>query len=173
MRRRFPPQGSPQPRSSAAPTASRPVAVAAGSWLNLSRGSSGCEPGLPTLKPVTEFSPGLEGVVAAQTAISEVDGANGRLIYRDGYLIEDLVTAIGFEEVAYLLWHGNLPSKSQLEAMCKQMSAGRRLNDSARGALLSLDPQTDPMDTLRTIVSAQGATRSLNKPTTHAALALT
>ena len=40
---------------------------------------------------VAEFSPGLEGVVAAETAVSEVDGANGRLIYRGGYLIEDLV----------------------------------------------------------------------------------
>jgi citrate synthase len=122
---------------------------------------------------VTEFSPGLEGVVAAQTAISEVDGANGRLIYRDGYLIEDLAPAVGFEEVAYLLWNGNLPTKTQLDALCKQMSSARRLNDNARGALLSIDPQTDPMDTLRTVVSAQGATRTITKPTPDEAVALT
>jgi len=122
---------------------------------------------------VTEFSPGLEGVVAAQTAISEVDGANGRLIYRDGYLIEDLAQAVGFEEVAYLLWNGKLPAKVELDALCKQMSGARKLNDSARGALGALDPQTDPMDTLRTIVSAQGATRTLTKPTLDEAVALT
>jgi citrate synthase len=122
---------------------------------------------------VTEFSPGLEGVVAAQTAISEVDGANGRLIYRDGYLIEDLAPAVGFEEVAYLLWNGKLPAKAELDALCKQMSGARKLNDSARGALGALDPQTDPMDTLRTIVSAQGATRTLTKPTLDEAVALT
>jgi len=122
---------------------------------------------------VTEFSPGLEGVVAAQTAISEVDGANGRLIYRDGYLIEDLAPAVSFEEVAYLLWNGRLPAKAELDALCKQMSGARKLNDSARGALLALDPQTDPMDTLRTIVSAQGATRTLTKPALDEAVALT
>src|SRR6202140_5980227 len=121
---------------------------------------------------VTEFSPGLEGVVAAETAISEVDGANGRLIYRDGYLIEDLAPVVGFEEVAYLLWNGALPTKSQLDALCEQMSSGRRLNDGARGSLLAMDPQTDPMDTLRTVVSAQGATRSLTKPTLDQAVAL-
>jgi citrate synthase len=122
---------------------------------------------------VTDFSPGLEGVVAAQTAISEVDGANGRLIYRDGYLIEDLAPAVGFEEAAYLLWNGKLPAKAELDALCKQMSGARKLNDSARGALGALDPQTDPMDTLRTIVSAQGATRTLTKPTLDEAVALT
>src|SRR3979411_1561238 len=100
---------------------------------------------------VTEFSPGLEGVVAAQTAISEVDGANGRLIYRAGYLIEDLAPVVSFEEVAYLLWNGRRPNKAQLDALCQQMSAASKLTDSARGALAAMDPQTDPMDTLRTI----------------------
>src|SRR6202049_701378 len=80
---------------------------------------------------VPEFSPGLEGVVAAQTAISEVDGANGRLIYRGGYLIEDLAPVVEFEEVAYLLWHGDLPDKTQLDALCKEMTAARRLNKPA------------------------------------------
>src|SRR4029077_9056520 len=77
---------------------------------------------------VPEFSPGLEGVVAAQTAVSEVDGANGRLIYRGGYLIEDLAPTVTYEEVAYLLWQGELPDKAQLNALRKQMSAARPLN---------------------------------------------
>jgi citrate synthase len=129
--------------------------------------------GRPYTYVVPEFSPGLEGVVAAQTAVSEVDGANGRLIYRGGYLIEDLSPVVSFEEVAYLLWNGELPNKAQLDALCRQMSAARKLNDSARGALMSMDPQTDLMDTLRTVVSAQGATRALTKPTLEEAIALT
>jgi len=122
---------------------------------------------------VTEFSPGLEGVVAAETAISEVDGANGRLIYRGGYLIEDLFPVTSFEEVAYLLWHGELPDQGQLDALRKQMSLARRLNPAAKGALLALDPATDPMDTLRTVVSAQGASKSPAKPGLDEAISLT
>lgn len=122
---------------------------------------------------MAEFSPGLEGVVAAETAVSEVDGANGRLIYRGGYLIEDLVPVASYEETAYLLWHGELPNESQLETLRKQMASTRGLNQSAAGALMAMDPQTDPMDTLRTVVSAQGATKALTKPTLEEAIALT
>jgi citrate synthase len=122
---------------------------------------------------VPEFSPGLEGVVAAETEVSEVDGANGRLIYRGGYLIEDLAPTLTFEEVAYLLWYGKLPNGAELNALKKQMAAGRRLTDSARGALESADPSVNPMDILRTVVSAQGASKGLPKPTLDAAIALT
>lgn len=122
---------------------------------------------------MTEFSPGLEGVVAAETAVSEVDGANGRLIYRGGYLIEDLVPVVSYEEAAYLLWHGELPNESELGALRQQMSAARNLNKSARGTLLAIDPATDPMDVLRTVVSAQGASKTLAKPTLDEAIALT
>ncbi|HEY0830886.1 MAG TPA: citrate/2-methylcitrate synthase [Candidatus Dormibacteraeota bacterium] len=120
-----------------------------------------------------EFSPGLEGVVAAQTAVSEVDGANGRLIYRGGYLIEDLALAVTYEEVAYLLWHGELPDKAELDALRKQMASARALTKAARGALMSTEPATDPMDVLRTVVSAQGASKTLVKPTLDDAVALT
>jgi citrate synthase len=112
-------------------------------------------------------------VVAAQTSISEVDGANGRLIYRGGYLIEDIAPVVGYEEAAYLLWHGELPNADQLEDLRHRMAAGRRLNDAARGALMATDPATDPMDVLRTVVSAQGAARSLTTPTLEQAIALT
>lgn len=120
-----------------------------------------------------EFSPGLEGVVAAETAVSEVDGANGRLIYRGGYLIEDLVPVTSYEEVAYLLWHGDLPNQADLDALRQQMSKSRKLNEAARGSLLAMDPATDPMDVLRTVVSAQGAAKSLTKPTLDEAIRLT
>jgi len=122
---------------------------------------------------VTEYSPGLEGVVAAQTAISEVDGANGRLIYRGGYLIEDLAPAVSFEETAYLLWNGELPNKSQLDALRQEMAAARKLKDSTRSVITSLEYDTDPMDVLRTAVSAQGAAKALQKPTVVEAISLT
>jgi citrate synthase len=122
---------------------------------------------------MAEFSPGLEGVVAAETAVSEVDGANGRLIYRGGYLIEDLVPVVSFEEAAYLLWHGELPNESQLDALREEMAGARALNKSARGTLTAIDPATDPMDVLRTVVSAQGASKTLTKPTLEEATALT
>jgi citrate synthase len=125
------------------------------------------------LHVVPEFSPGLEGVVAAQTAVSEVDGANGRLIYRGGYLIEDLAPVVGYEEVAYLLWQGELPDQAELDSLRKQMAAARPLNKAARGALMATDRATDAMDVLRTVVSAQGATRALVKPTLDEAIALT
>jgi citrate synthase len=122
---------------------------------------------------VPEFSPGLEGVVAAETAVSEVDGANGRLIYRGGYLIEDLAPVASYEETAYLLWNGTLPDKSELDALRHQMAAARRLNKSAQGTLLSMDAGADPMDTLRTVVSAQGSAKSLAPPALDEAIALT
>lgn len=125
------------------------------------------------LHVVPEFSPGLEGVVAAQTAVSEVDGANGRLIYRGGYLIEDLAPSVTYEEVAYLLWHGDLPDSTQLETLHKHMASARSLNNSARGALMSTDPATDLMDVLRTVTSAQGSAKTMVKPSLDQAIALT
>jgi citrate synthase len=122
---------------------------------------------------VPDFSPGLEGVVAAETEVSEVDGANGRLIYRGGYLIEDLAPTVTFEEVAYLLWHGELPNQAELDALKKQMAAARHLTDPARGALEAADTSVNPMDVLRTVVSAQGASKGLPKPDLDYAIALT
>lgn len=122
---------------------------------------------------MAEFSPGLEGVVAAETAVSEVDGANGRLIFRGGYLIEDLVPVVSYEEAAYLLWRGELPNERELDALRQQMAAARQLNRSGRGTLAAMDPQTDPMDILRTVMSAQGAAKTMTKPNLDEAVALT
>jgi citrate synthase len=122
---------------------------------------------------VPDFSPGLEGVVAAETEVSEVDGANGRLIYRGGYLIEDLAPVVTFEEVAYLLWHGELPTAKELDALKREMAAARNLTDTARGAVEAADPAFNPMDVLRTAVSAQGSSKGLPKPTLEQAVALT
>src|SRR5579859_1738459 len=56
---------------------------------------------------------GLEGIVAATTALSKVEGTAGRLIYR-GYNIHDLARTTSFEEIAHLLWFGHLPDKEEL-----------------------------------------------------------
>jgi citrate synthase len=65
---------------------------------------------------------GLEGVVAARTSISLLKGTEGVLEYR-GYSIDDLVEHAGFEEVAYLLWHGELPAARELSDLCAALAA--------------------------------------------------
>lgn len=119
-----------------------------------------------------EFSPGLEGVVAAQTGISLVDGQNGRLVYR-GYVIADLAEAMTYEEVAYLLWHGDLPTPDQLAELAESFSHNRALNQPALAALEGAASDANPMDVLRTVVSAQGTSAQLDRPTVAQAMAYT
>src|SRR5579885_3707002 len=69
---------------------------------------------------------GLEGIVAATTAISYVDGQVGRLIYR-GYDIHDLAHSTTFEEIAYLLWFGKLPTRTELDGLRARLIAERKL----------------------------------------------
>ncbi|HEY4914960.1 MAG TPA: citrate/2-methylcitrate synthase [Candidatus Dormibacteraeota bacterium] len=113
---------------------------------------------------MSSYVPGLEGIVAAQTAISMVDGANGRLVYR-GYVIADLAEEMSFEEVAYLLWYGQLPNRAQLERLTTELAASRSLTPAATIALDALPKDTDPMDVLRSVVSVQGVEHKLEKPT--------
>lgn len=120
----------------------------------------------------TEYVPGLEGVTAAETEVSEVDGQNGRLIYRGGYLIEELKDCT-YEEVAYLLWNGRLPAKDEAAALGAEMAANRKLNDTARAALRAIPRDADPMDALRTALSAQGAGPNCPKPDLKQAIAYT
>ena len=98
---------------------------------------------------------GLEGIVAAATATSLVDGKNGRLVYR-GYDIEDLAAHSTYEEVAHLLWYGALPSRGELAELEHSLAIQRELpKDIER--LLAMAPKTaHPMDILRTSVSALG-----------------
>ncbi len=111
-----------------------------------------------------EYVPGLEGIVAAQTAISLVDGANGRLVYR-GYVIADLAEGMSFEEVAHLLWHGRLPSRAELDALTLELAGSRSLTEAAAKTLDALPTDTDPMDVLRSVVSVQGVEHRIEKPT--------
>ncbi|TMC14613.1 MAG: citrate/2-methylcitrate synthase, partial [Chloroflexi bacterium] len=59
-----------------------------------------------------------------------VDGQNGRLVYR-GYVIADLAEEMSYEEVAYLLWHGELPNRAQLEELTAELRSNRRLTPAA------------------------------------------
>jgi citrate synthase len=112
---------------------------------------------------MSEYVPGLEGVVAAQTEISLVDGANGRLVYR-GYVIADLAEEMSFEEVAHLFWYGSLPTRSRFDGLAAELSGSRTLSFAAAMALGALPRETDPMDVLRSVVSVQGARHLLEKP---------
>jgi citrate synthase len=96
---------------------------------------------------------GLEGIVATQSEISDVDGIHGRLIYR-GYDIHDLAEHATFEEVIYLLWNGDLPNKTQLDELKLQLAADAALPAEVATLLKRLPLAANPMDMLRTAVSA-------------------
>src|SRR5579872_5598894 len=115
---------------------------------------------------------GLEGIVAATTALSKVEGTEGRLIYR-GYNIHDLARTTSFEEVAYLLWFGQLPNQAQLVDLKAQLSQQRTLPASVVRVLHDLPNNVEPMDVLRTVASAWGAGAITGKPTVEQAIALT
>jgi citrate synthase len=115
---------------------------------------------------------GLRGVVAGQTAVSEVYGSEGRLVYR-GYDIHDLVAHSTFEEVAYLLWHGELPTQAQLAELKQQMVGERALPDIVVKFLQSLPRDAAPMDMLRTAVSMLGLADRQPTPTPAQAVAVT
>src|SRR5438105_6919928 len=109
-----------------------------------------------TTSTVKQNRGGLEGVVAAITELSKVEGTAGRLIYR-GYNIHDLARTTSFEEIAYLLWYGKLPTKMELVDLKVQMLEERTLPTEVLQVLNDLPSTTAPMDALRTAVSAWGA----------------
>ncbi len=98
---------------------------------------------------------GLEGVVAASTALSHVFGEEGKLVYR-GYDIHELAGKASFEEVAFLLWTGHLPSETELEEFMARLDANRSLPEGVIAILRQLPADTAPMDALRTGVSSLG-----------------
>ncbi|MEO8285445.1 MAG: citrate/2-methylcitrate synthase [Chloroflexota bacterium] len=97
-------------------------------------------------------SKGLEGVVIGSSSISLVEGTEGRLSYR-GYKIQDLAANSPFEEVFYLLLHGELPTKAQLDEMTGIMHSKRELPAEAMAVLRALPTGGEPIDVLRTITS--------------------
>lgn len=96
---------------------------------------------------------GLEGVVVAQTRLSAINGEQGELIY-GGYEIDDLARHTTFEEVAYLLWHGELPDRAQLDELQAELAGERPLRGEIHDLLRSFPKDCSAMAALRTAVSA-------------------
>jgi len=100
-------------------------------------------------KPV--LNTGLRGVVIAESRICEVDGANGRLIYR-GYLVQDLAKNATFEEVTYLLLYEKLPDKAELEEFKRRLREQQGLPAAVIAALQTMPKDALPMDVLQSAV---------------------
>jgi citrate synthase len=95
------------------------------------------------------YSPGLEGVIAGETAVSTIEGG---LRYR-GYPVGELVEHAGFDEVAFLLLHGDLPNRAQLTSFQRRLAAARSLPHPLLDLLRVLPPAISAMDVVRTSVS--------------------
>jgi len=120
-----------------------------------------------------EIRKGLVGVVADTTAISKVNPETNSLLYR-GYPVQELCERCTFEEVAYLLWYGELPTPEQLDAFTAIERENRRLEPAVRHAIDLLPVTTHPMDVVRTAVSvAGGLDATLEDDATWIAPALT
>jgi citrate synthase len=99
---------------------------------------------------------GLEGVVAARTSISDIDGQQGKLFYA-GYDIADLAEHATFEETVYLLHHLALPTREQLDEENAILRSEHRLDPTLVRLISALGDDTNPMTVLRTVVSAAAA----------------
>jgi citrate synthase len=108
-----------------------------------------------TSSPAKIVAKGLEGIVATGTALSDVLGLEGKLIYR-GYDIDELAGKISFEEAAYLLWEGELPKAKALAELKKALAAQRDLPTEVVDYILRAPKDAGPMDILRTCVSMLG-----------------
>lgn len=96
---------------------------------------------------------GLRGVVAASSAVGDVNGERGELIYQ-GYNIHDLAENSNFEEVVFLLWHGRLPKQDELDALNQAIAANYELPAQIVAMMREFPATADPMDVLRTAISA-------------------
>ena len=104
---------------------------------------------------MSEYLPGLEGVPATQSNISDLDGLNGVLTYR-GYRIADLAVNSTFEETSLLLLDGHLPTYEQLESFDNQLRANRIVKYNVREIMKYLPATGHPMEMLQTAIAAMG-----------------
>ena len=100
-------------------------------------------------------SRGLEGVIANSTALSDVLGDKGQLIYC-GYDINELVGKVTYKEVIYLLWHKRLPNRAELAAFLRELRSQRQLPGPVVDFLKSAPKDAEPMDVMRTAISMLG-----------------
>lgn len=108
-------------------------------------------PSVPAAPPA--FKPGLEGVVAAETHMSYIDGEKGILEYV-GIAIDDLARNSTFEETVFLLWNRRLPTKAELEAFTADLRSRYDLPAGMVERIQSCPKDATPMHMLRTMVSA-------------------
>ncbi len=106
-------------------------------------------------EPKPDYSPGLDGVIAGETAICWVD-PNAGLLYR-GYDIHELAARASFEEIVWLLLQGELPTAEELAGLTRQLAGERSLPSQVQTTLSLFPPGTHPMDMLRTGVSMLAA----------------
>ena len=99
-----------------------------------------------------EYAKGLEGVIAAESEICQIDGANGKLYYR-GYSIEDLAQHSSFEETTYLLLDEKLPSKQELADFSSRMRQSRDLSPTIQNMIRDFPPTGSPMELLQSVIS--------------------
>jgi len=105
--------------------------------------------------PSESVSKGLDGIVAAQTRLSDVRGEAGELVYA-GYDINELAGKVTFEEVIHLLHWSHLPNAKELSELRATLAADRELPKGVIDILRLIPPDTPPMDAIRTAVSAMG-----------------
>jgi citrate synthase len=98
---------------------------------------------------------GLEGIVAADTRLSDVKGDIGELIYA-GYNINELAGKVSYEEVVHLLHENRLPNAAELSALKKTLASNRKLPSGVIDILRALPKETPPMHAIRTGISALG-----------------
>ena len=98
---------------------------------------------------------GLAGVKVDYTSVSRVMPESNSLTYR-GYAVQDLAAGCRFEEVAYLIWNGELPSAAQLEALNAEERTNRGISDNLLSVIRLFSRTAHPMDTLRTAISFRG-----------------
>lgn len=110
-----------------------------------------------TAKTESHFVKGLEGVVASQTVLSLVDGANSKLYYR-GVPVEELASQSSFEETVFFLWEGKFPTSSELAAFKKQLAKERAVPAEVLSVLKNFPKTAHPMGVLRSMVSVLGIT---------------
>ncbi|MEP6842822.1 MAG: citrate/2-methylcitrate synthase, partial [Pseudolysinimonas sp.] len=103
-----------------------------------------------------DIKKGLAGVVVDVTAISKVNPETNSLLYR-GYPVQELAAKCSFEQVAWLLWHGELPSAAELAQFTATERAGRALSANVKAAIDLTALTAHPMDVVRTAVSVLGA----------------
>jgi len=102
-----------------------------------------------------EFTAGLKDVVAVNSSICTVDGDRGRLTYR-GYDIRDLAMKASYEEAVHLLWHGELPTTSQLSTIARALTAARAIPEAVLASMRTYPTTAHPLEALRTAVSVLG-----------------